>query len=155
MSYINELASSLGTYLYGRKMYETMVYWETAHEQPDMTQVALTWADQWKAAEKIVFSKTLTEIRSERTRIERDFDAEKIRQLKAESPHDISVDGTELAAVAIKAGLVDEIHQIICPVLVGGGKRFYPDGVKLDLKLFDERHFDSGVVILKYAVLNK
>jgi len=151
-SYVNELASSVGTYLYGRRMYETMVYWETAHTIPDLPQFELDWARQWQAAEKIVYSRTLAEPRSARTRIEREFDPDAVRRLKAGAEHDITVDGPELAAQAIRAGLVDEFQMIVCPVVVGGGKRFFPDGVRLDLELVEERPFGNGVVALRYAV---
>lgn len=151
-SYINTLASSFGTYLYGRRMYETMVYWETAHTLPDQPQVVLDFARQWQAAEKIVYSRTLTEPRSARTRIEREFDPDWVRRLKSQSAHDITVDGPELAAQAIRAGLVDEFQVIVCPVVVGGGKRFFPDGVRLELELVEERRFGNGVVILRYVV---
>jgi dihydrofolate reductase len=151
-SYINELASPVGTYLYGRRMYETMVYWETAHTLSDQPQFVLDWARQWQAAEKIVYSRTLAEPRSARTRIEREFDPEAVRRLKAGVTHDITVDGPELAAQAIRAGLVDEFQLIVCPAIVGGGKRFFPDGVRLRLELLEERRFGNGVVVLRYAV---
>jgi dihydrofolate reductase len=151
-SYVNELASSLGTYLYGRRMYETMVYWETAHTIPDQPQFVLDWARQWQAAEKIVYSRNLAESRSARTRIERTFDPDAVRRLKANTDHDISVDGPELAAHAMRAGLVDEYHMIVCPAVIGGGKRFFPDGVRLDLQLVEERRFGNGVVVLRYVV---
>jgi dihydrofolate reductase len=151
-SYVNELASSVGTYLYGRRMYETMVYWETAHTIPDQPQFVLDWARQWQAAEKVVYSRTLAEPRSARTRIEREFDPDAVRRLKAGATQDMTIDGPELAAQAIRAGLVDEFQVIICPVVVGGGKQFFPDGVRLDLELLGERRFGNGVVILRYAV---
>ncbi len=151
-SYINTLGASIRTYLYGRKMYETMVYWETAHTIPGQPQFVLDWARQWQGAEKIVYSRTLTESRSARTWIEREFNPDAVRQLKANAKHDISVDGPELAAHAIKAGLVDEFQMIVCPVIVGGGKRFFPDGVRLDLELLEERRFGNGVLILRYGV---
>lgn len=154
-AYINELGSSIGTYLYGRKMYDTMVYWETADREPNMPKVALDWARQWQAADKIVFSRTLTEPRSARTRIEHEFNADRVRQIKANATRDISVDGPELAAQAIKAGLVDEFHLIVCPVIVGGGKRFFPNDVRLDLTLLEEKKFDSGVMVIRYAVSKK
>jgi dihydrofolate reductase len=141
-SYINELASSFGTYLYGRRMYETMVYWETAHTVRDQPQFVLDWARQWQAAEKIVYSRTLAEPRSARTRIEREFDPGAVRRLKADAE----------PAHAIRAGLVDEFQMIVCPVVVGSGKRFFPDGVRLDLELVEERRFRKGVVVLRYAV---
>jgi dihydrofolate reductase len=150
-SYINQLASSVGTYLYGRKMYETMVYWETAHTVPNQPKFVLDWARQWQAAEKIVYSRTLAEPRSTRTRVEREFDPEAVRRLKAEVRHDLTVDGPALAAQALRAGIVDELQLIVCPVVVGGGKRFCPDGVRLKLELVEERRFHHGVVVLRYA----
>jgi dihydrofolate reductase len=149
---INVLASSVGTYLYGRKMYETMVYWETAHTLPDLPQVMRDWARQWQAAEKIVYSRTLAAPRSARTRIEREFDPDAIRQLKAGAAHDLTVDGPELAAQALRAGLVDEFQLIVFPVIVGGGTWFFPDGVRLNLELVEERRFGNGVVVLRYTV---
>lgn len=151
-AYVNKLASTVGTYLYGRRMYETMVYWETAHELPNQPPVILEWAKQWQAAEKIVYSRTLTEQHSARTRIEREFDPEAVRQLKAEARQDITVNGPELAAQAVKAGLVDELHLILFPVIVGGGKPFFPTGIHLDLELVEDRRFGNGVVVLQYVV---
>jgi dihydrofolate reductase len=150
-SYINQLASSVGTYLYGRRMYETMVYWETAHTVPNQPQFVLEWARQWQGAEKIVYSRTLAEPRSVRTWIEREFDPDLVRGLKADVRHDITVDGPELAARALRAGL-DEFQMIVCPVVVGAGKRFFPDRVRLKLELVNERRFRSGVVVLRYTV---
>src|SRR5580700_9473794 len=151
-SYINQLASAFGTYLYGRRMYETMVYWETAHTVRDQPRFVLDFARQWQAAEKIVYSRTLAEPRSARTRIEREFDPDAIRRLKSDATHDITVDGPELAAQAIRAGLVDEFQMIVCPVLVGSGKRFFPDGVRLELELVEDRRFRKGAVVVRYAV---
>jgi dihydrofolate reductase len=151
-SCINDLASSFGTYLYGRRMYETIVYWETAHKLRDQPPFVLDFARQWQAADKIVYSRTLTEPRSARTRIEREFNPDAVRRFKADSEHDITVDGPELAAQAIRAGLVDEFQIIVCPVVVGGGKRFFPDGVRLELELIEERRFHEGVVVLRYIV---
>jgi dihydrofolate reductase len=151
-SSINELGSAFGTYLYGRKMYETMVYWETAHTIPDQPQFVLDFARQWQSADKIVYSKSLAEPRSARTRIERDFNAAAVRRLKADTERDMTVDGPGLAAHALRAGLVDELQMIVCPVVVGGGKRFFPDGVRLDLELVDERRFRNGVLILRYTL---
>jgi dihydrofolate reductase len=110
------------------------------------------WARQWQAAEKIVYSRTLAELRSARTRIEREFDPDAVWRLKGDAEHDITVDGPELAAHAIRAGLVDEFQMIVCPVVVGGGKRFFPDGVRLELELVEERRFRKGVVVLRYVV---
>jgi dihydrofolate reductase len=147
-----QLASSVGTYLYGRRMYETMVYWETAHTVPNQPQFVLEWARQWQAAEKIVYSRTLAEPRSVRTRIEREFDPDVVRRLKADVRHDIAVDGPEIAAHALRAGLVDELQMIVCPVVVGAGKRFFPDRVRRKLELVNERRVRHGVVVLRYAV---
>lgn len=150
---LNTLASSVGTYLYGRKMYETMVYWETAHTLPDQHAVALEFAQHWRSTDKIVFSRTFAEPQSARTRVEREFEPEAIRLLKRESERDLAVAGPELATQAIRAGLVDELQLIVCPVIVGGGKRFFPDGAHLDLELLEERRFSSGVLIARYAIL--
>lgn len=153
-SAINELASSVGTYLYGRKMYETMLYWETAHTLPGQPPFVLDWARQWQATEKVVYSRTLTGPQSALTRLERAFDPEAVRRLKASTDHDIAVAGPELAAQALRAGLVDELLLIVCPVVVGGGARFFPDGVRLDLALVEERRFTNGVVVLQYTIRN-
>ena len=129
-----------------------MVYWETAPTIPDLPQVALDWARQWQAAEKIVYSRTLAEPRSARTRIEREFDPDAVRRLKADVRHDITVDGPELAAHALRAGLVDELQMIVCPVVVGAGKRFFPDRVRLNWNWWMSRRSRRGVVVLRYAV---
>jgi dihydrofolate reductase len=149
---ICEFVSSFRTCLYGRKMYETMAYWETADQVRDQPRFLLEFARQWQAAEKIVYSRTVAEPRSARTRIEREFDPNAVRRLKADAEHDISVNGSELAAQAIRAGLVDEFQMIVHPVVVGGGKRFFPEGGRLDLDLVEERRFPKGVIVLRYAV---
>jgi dihydrofolate reductase len=150
--FINEHMRSVGTYLFGRQMYETMVYWETAHTLPDQPPFILECARNWQAADKIVYSTTLHEVASERTRIERTFDPETVRKLKAEADLDITVDGPHLAAHAIRAGLVDEYQLIVGPAIVGGGNPFFPDDVRVDLELLDERRFGNGVVYLRYGV---
>src|SRR5438094_2258125 len=147
---VNELERPVGTYLYGRRMYEVMVYWETAHTLADQPSFVRDFAEIWQAADKIVYSKTLETAASARTRIERDFDPEAVRQMKASAGRDITVGGPELAAQAIKAGLVDECQLFITPIVVGGGKRSLPDNVRLKLELMDERRFGSGVVHLRY-----
>jgi dihydrofolate reductase len=149
--FINEQFRSVGTYLVGRKMYETMVYWETAHEQSDQPAYALDYARVWQAADKVVYSRTLTEVSSARTRIEREFDPEAVRRLKAESDRDLTVDGPILAAQAIRAGLVDEFGLIVGPVVAGGGHPFFPADVRLDLELLEQRRFANGVVFLRYG----
>jgi dihydrofolate reductase len=150
-TFVNELSKGIGTYLYGRRMYETMVYWETAHTVPDQPPYIKEYARIWQAAEKVVYSTTLQDVASERTRIERTFDMDAVRRLKAESDLDVSVDGPHLAAQAIRAGLVDEYQLYVGPAIVGGGNRFFPDDVSVDLDLLDERRFTNGVLYLRYA----
>ncbi|MGN9845481.1 dihydrofolate reductase family protein [Nonomuraea sp. H19] len=150
--FINEHGRSIGTYLYGRRMYDTMVYWETAHTVPDQAPFILEWARVWQAADKIVYSATLHEAVGERTRIERTFAPEAVRKLKAEADLDIAVAGPHLAAQAIRAGLVDEYHLFVRPAIVGGGNAFFPDDVRVDLALLDERRFSDGTVYLCYGV---
>jgi dihydrofolate reductase len=133
-------------------MYEAMVYWETAYTAHELPQFLLDWARTWQAADKIVYSKTLAAPRSARTRIEREFDPDAVRRLKTDAEHDITVNGPELAAHALRAGLVDEFQMFVCPVALGGGKRFFPDGVRSELELIEERAFRNGVIVLRYAV---
>lgn len=151
-TFVNEYASSIGTYIYGRKMYEVMVYWETAHELPNEPDVIHDFARQWQAAEKIVYSSTLQSVSSARTRILREFDPEFIQNLKVETDHDITIDGPHIAEHALRTGLVDEIHAFVSPVIVGGGNAFYPDDLRLDLELLEHRSFPNGVVFLRYEV---
>ncbi len=148
--FVNDLERPVGTYLYGRRMYEVMVAWETAHTLADQRPVVQDFAAIWQAADKIVYSKTLETVASARTRLERDFDPEAVRQLKARAGHDLTVGGPELAAQAIKAGLLDEYHLFVAPIVVGGGKRSLPNNVRLKLELLDERRFGNGVVHLHY-----
>ena len=148
--FVNDLERPIGTYLYGRRMYEVMAYWETAGAVSDEPPVVQDFAEIWQAADKIVYSKTLETVSSARTRIEREFDPEAVRQLKARADRDISVGGPELAAEAMRAGLVDELHQFLTPIVVGGGNKFLPDGVRVELELLDERRFGNGVVHLHY-----
>ena len=147
---VNDLERPVGTYLYGRRMYEVMAYWETAHALPDQPPFVRDFAEIWQVADKIVYSKTLETAATARTRIERDFDPETVRQLKASGERDITVGGPDLAAQAIRAGLVDELQLFVAAVVVGGGKRSLPDHVRLKLELLDERRFGSGVVYLRY-----
>jgi dihydrofolate reductase len=148
--FVNDLERPVGTYLYGRRMYDVMVYWETAHTLAGQPPVVQDFAEIWQAADKIVYSKTLDAVSSARTRIERDFDPEAVRQMKASAGRDITVGGPDLAAQAIKAGLVDELHLFLTPVVVGGGKQSIPDDVRLKLELLDERRFGNDVVYLHY-----
>jgi len=147
-AFVNGLVRSAGTHLYGRRMYETMVWWETG----DHAGVYGEYAEIWRAAEKVVYSRTLQTVSSERTRVEREFDAEAIGRLKETSRSDIAIGGAELAGQAIAEGLVDECHLFLGPVLVGGGKRALPAGVHAELELLDERRFRGGVVYLRYRL---
>ncbi|CAM5621063.1 dihydrofolate reductase family protein [Streptomyces griseus] len=150
-TFVNDLFRPVGTYLYGRRMYETMVYWETALDEPDQPPHIAQYARDWQAAEKVVYSTTLDSVSSAKTRIERSFDPEAVRRLKDEADADLTVDGPNLAAQAIAAGLVDEYHLFITTSVVGGGKRFFPDGVRLDLELVEERAFAaSGLIYARY-----
>ncbi len=146
-SLVNDLERPIGTYLYGRRLYDVMVAWETIDdEQPFIKD----YAQIWRAADKVVYSRTLEEVSSARTRIERNFDPDVIRRMKAEMERDIGVGGPELAGQAIRAGLVDEIQLFLSPVVVGGGTRALPDNVRVELELLDERRFDNGVVYLRF-----
>jgi dihydrofolate reductase len=149
-AFVNDLERPVGTYLYGRRIYEVMVDWETAHTLADQPPLMQDFAEIWQGADKIVYSKTLETVSSARTRIEREFDHEAIRQMKATAGRDITVGGPDLAAQAIKAGLVDEYHLFVTPIVVGGGKQSLPNNVRLKLELLDERRFGDGVVHLHY-----
>jgi dihydrofolate reductase len=149
-TFVNDLVRPVGTYLYGRRMYETMVAWETMDSRPDQTPLARDFARIWQAGEKIVYSKTLEQASSARTRIERDFDPDAIRQMKAQAGSDIAVGGPDLASQAIKAGLVDEYQLFVAPIVVGGGKQSLPNNVRLELELLEERRFGNGMVYLRY-----
>jgi dihydrofolate reductase len=149
--FVNDLERPAGTYLYGRRMYETMLYWETAHTAPGQPSFVREFTGIWQAAEKIVFSKTLASVSSARTRIEPDFDPGMVRHLKSATGHDMTVGGADLAGQAIKAGLVDELRLFLVPAVVGGGKRALPNGVRSDLELLDTQRFASGAVYLRYC----
>jgi dihydrofolate reductase len=161
-AFVNELERPIGTYLYGRRMYETMVWWETIDTRPaqdararddELWRAAVSdYAELWRAADKIVYSRTLDEASSARTRIEREFDPDAIRALKRTAAADITVGGSELAGQALAAGLVDELRLLLNPVLVGGGKAALPDHVWAELELIGERRFSGGVVHLGYRV---
>jgi len=149
-AFVNELERPVGTHLYGRRMYETMRYWEDPPDLAGQPPHIREYAAIWQGADKVVYSRTLQSASSARTRIEPEFDAEAVRRLKDGGPGEISIGGPELAAQAIAAGLVDEYHLFLVPVLVGGGKRALPDGVRADLELVDERGFANGTVYLRY-----
>ena len=151
-AFVNELERPIGTYLYGRRMYETMVWWETIETGPGQSAVASDYAELWRAADKIVYSRTLDGVSSARTRIEREFDPDAIRTLKRTAAADISVGGSELAGEALAAGLVDELHLLLNPVIVGGGKPALPEHVSTELELIGERRFVGGVMHVGYRV---
>ena len=150
-AFVNDFERPVGTYLYGRRLYEEMIGWETT-PQVGPPPLMLDFARIWRAADKVVFSRSLEAVCTARTRIERDFDPRAVRQLKEQTDRDITVGGPVLAAEALKAGLVDECHLIVCPVVVGGGKKCLPSGLRLALELLAERRFGNGAVYLRYAV---
>ncbi len=150
--FVNELERPIGTYLYGRRMYETMVSWETLPLGADQPPHENDFAELWRAADKVVYSRSLDAVSSARTRIERDFDPRVIRELKATADHDITVSGPDLAAEAFTSGLVDECQLFLTPVVVGAGKPSLPHDLRFELELLDERRFRSGVVFLRYRV---
>jgi dihydrofolate reductase len=150
--FINDLERPVGTYLYGRRMYETMAVWETDAALAASSAPTRDFAQIWQAADKVVFSRTLQEASTARTRIERDFDPEAVRQIKASARSDLTVAGPHLAAEALTAGLVDECQFFLAPIVVGGGNRSLPDHVRVVLDLLDERRFDNGMVYLRYRV---
>jgi dihydrofolate reductase len=149
-AFINDVMRPTGTYLHGRLIYNLMVYWETADKAPDVPPYVYDFARIWQAADKVVYSTTLEAPSTARTRIERRFDADALRQLKSQASRDIGVGGSTLAAQVIEAGLVDEYHLILSPVIVGGGKRALPEGLRADLELLDERRFTNGMVYVRY-----
>jgi dihydrofolate reductase len=154
-AFINELERPVGTHLYGRRMYEVMRFWENPDLLADKSHVMRDFAAIWQAADKVVFSRTLGVASTAKTRIDREFDAGAIRQMKAAAERDISVGGPELAAHAIRAGMVDEFQLFFVPILVGGGTRSLPDNLLLKLELVDEHRFGSGVAYLHYRTLNQ
>jgi dihydrofolate reductase len=149
-AFINDLLRPVGTHLYGRRLYELMAVWETDPAAAAQSPGTREFAAIWQAADKVVYSRTLQATATARTRIERDFDPEAVRQLKAAAERDLTVGGPDLGAQAIGAGLVDEVQLFVWPVVVGGGKRFLPDRARLQLELLDERRLGNGVVYLRY-----
>jgi dihydrofolate reductase len=150
MVFITDLIRPVGTYLYGRKMYETMAVWQTPEGIPGLTAKDQDFARVWQAADKIVYSKTLEGVSTPKTRLEREFDVQAVRDLKAQLPHDISVSGPNLATHAFRAGLVDEIQLFVAPMLLGRGKRILPSDVRVRLELLEEHRFASGMMYLRY-----
>jgi dihydrofolate reductase len=150
--FVNDLERPLGTYLYGRHMYETMRYWETADTLQGQRDASSDYTQIWQSADKVVYSTTLPEVSTAKTRLERAFDPNAVREMKAASARDIGIGGPGLAAHAFAAGLIDECQLFLTPVVVGGGKAALPDHVRFDVELLDEKHFGSGVVYLHYRV---
>jgi dihydrofolate reductase len=149
--FINDLERTAGTHLYGRRMYETLMVWETDPSLAADSPITRDFAEIWQAANKIVYSRTLQAASTRRTQLERDFDPEAIRQLKETAEQDILIGGPELAALAFRAGLIDECQLFIAPIIVGGGKPCLPADVRLELELLEERRFDNGMVFLRYG----
>jgi dihydrofolate reductase len=150
-SFVNDLQRPAGTYLLGRRMYEVMAVWEHPEDFGEIPDYIRDFADLWKATDKVVFSRTLKDVGTARTRIEREFSADAVGRLKADAGRDLAVGGADLAASVIRAGLVDEFQMFLSPVAVGGGKRFLPEDVRLRLELLEERRFGNGTVFLRYA----
>ena len=154
-AYINSRERRIGTYLFGRKMYETVAVWESPDALPDLTPAAMEFAPIWQAAEKIVYSTTLRRVTTAKTRLERRFEADVVRELKAGTTRDLGVGGPTLAAHAIRAGLVDEYHLLIAPIIAGGGNPYLPGKVWVKLELLDERRFDNGLVYVRYRAKSR
>lgn len=148
--FITNLVRKAGTYLYGRRLYEAMMVWETDPNLAAESPLRRDFAEIWQAANKIVYSKTLETVSTRKTQLERSFDPEAIRRLKEAVDQDILIGGADLAAQAYRSGLIDECHLFLLPIIVGGGKKSLPDNVRLELELLDERRFGSGVVFLRY-----
>jgi dihydrofolate reductase len=151
-SFVNDLERDIGTYLYGRRMYEVMQYWETAPTDDGQPPYLADYARIWQATDKIVYSTTLDNVSTARTKLEPSFDPDTVRAMKEESERELSIGGPGLAASALRAGLVDHIGRIVVPAVVGGGTAFLPDGLRLDLELLDEHGFPDGAVYLAYRV---
>lgn len=152
LEYINAAERDVGTFLYGRRMYEMMIGWETDPTAAEQSPGSAEFAEIWQAKEKIVFSRTLDTVSTRNTRIEREFDPELIRSLKEEATQDLNISGADIAAAAWRAGLIDECHLFVAPMLVGGGQKLFPDGVRQPLELMDEHRFTNGMVHLHYRV---
>jgi dihydrofolate reductase len=152
-AFVNDLQRSIGTHLYGRRLYEVMSAWEIMHTLPDQPAVVLDFAAIWQAADKIVYSRTLDAVSTARTRIERTLDPEAVRRMKSTADHDLLIGGPELAAHAFAAGLIDDLHLFLAPIIVGGGTRALPDRVRLDLELADDRRFANGMVYVHHRAL--
>jgi len=153
--FVNDQERAVGTYLYGRRMYDVMCYWQDGGDEPDQSEIAVDYAHIWRAAEKVVFSRSLEHVSTPRTRLERSFDLDAVRELVRDADHDVSIGGPTLAAEALRAGLVDDVHLFLNPVLVGGGLPALPSGVRTDLDLVDEHRFGAGVVHLHHRMRSR
>ncbi|HZP15209.1 MAG TPA: dihydrofolate reductase family protein [Nocardioides sp.] len=151
-AFITDLVRPVGTYLYGRRLYESMAVWETEPALAAQSELMADFADMWQSADKVVYSTTLDAVPTGKTRLEREFDPASVRDMKAAATSDLTIGGADLAAHAFRAGLVDECHLLIRPVLVGGGKPALPSGVRADLELLDERRVGNGVLYVRYRV---
>jgi len=149
-TFANQLQRSIGTNLLGRRMYQVMSAWETLGTRGDEPAYVEEFGELWRASDKVVYSTTLGSVGAARTRLERAFEPDAVRRMKDELVGDISIGGPTLAAQAIAAGLVDEYQLFFVPVVVGGGTRCLPDGIRLDLQLVDQRRFDNGTVYVSY-----
>ena len=153
--FLNDLEPSVGTYLYGRRMYEMMTGWETDPSAAAQSAASGDFARIWQAADKIVYSTTLSSVSTARTRLERSFDVDAVRALKEAAAQDLNVSGPGLAAHALRVGLVDECNVVIAPVVVGGGKQLFPDHLRVDLELLEQRRFGNGMAYLRYRTTDK
>ena len=151
-AFVNDLERPIGTHLYGRRMYETMAVWQTVGDEPGVPAVEADYAEVWRGLDKVVYSRTLDDVSTPRTRLEREFDPEAVRRMKEAADRDISVSGPGLAQHAFRAGLVDEVHLFVFPIVVGGGKPGLPRDVRVDLELVDERRFGNGVVHMHHRM---
>lgn len=145
-AFINDLERPVGTHLYGRRMYETMAVWQTIGDEPGTTGAEVDFAEVWRSLDKVVYSRTLDAVSTPRTRLEREFDPEAVRRMKEAADRDIGIGGPGLAQHAFRAGLIDDVHLFVLPIVVGGGKPGLPRGIRVDLELIDERRFGNGVV---------
>lgn len=148
--FVNDLEAPIGTHLYGRRMYETMAVWQTIGDEPGESAIEKEFAELWRGLDKVVYSRTLDAVSTPRTRLEREFDPDAVRALLDTTDRDIGIGGSDLAQHAFRAGLVDEVHLFVCPIIVGGGKPGLPHDVRVDLELLDERRFGNGVVHLHH-----
>lgn len=149
-AFFNDYTRDFGTYIYGRRMYQEMVYWETADQKEGEPDVVYDFARVWQAADKVVYSTTLDEVAGRNTTLQRHFDPDVVRRLKTDTERDITIEGPTIAQHAIRAGLIDEYHRFLWPVVVGGGIPYFPSGVHIDLELIEERCFPNGLIYLRY-----